>query len=60
MYNDLKWIRKVNFENTGAKLDLKQFQWDVYITGSIKGCELISFKSGAYREILKKALLMIQ
>lgn len=54
MYNDLKWIRKVNFENTGAKLDLKQFQWDVYITGSIKGCELISFKSGAYREILKK------
>ena len=44
MYNDLKWIRKVNFENTGAKLDLKQFQWDVYITGSIKGCDLISFK----------------
>ena len=58
MYNDAKWLRKVNFENTGAKLDLKQFQRDVYITGSIKGCELISFKREAYREILKEDALV--
>lgn len=30
-YNSAKWIRKVNFENTGAKLDLRQFDFNVYI-----------------------------
>lgn len=51
-YNSAKWIRKVNFENTGAKLDLRQFDFDVYITGSIKGCDLISFNQSAYRKII--------
>lgn len=51
-YNSAKWIRKVNFENTGAKLDLRQFDFNVYITGSIKGCDLISFKRSAYGKII--------
>jgi hypothetical protein len=51
-YAHEKWIRKVNFENTGAKLDLKQFDFNVYITGSIKGCELISFEMSGYRKII--------
>lgn len=51
-YAHAKWIRKVNFENTGAKLDLKQFDFNVYITGSIKGCELISFAVPGYRKII--------
>lgn len=48
MFFDLshEGLRKIDFENTGARLDMKHLQGE--ILGSIQGCELLSFSDKCY------------
>lgn len=48
MFCDIKYgLEKIDFENTGAKLDMQNIQG--HINGSIKGCDLISYDPKVYR-----------
>ncbi|MGN1299706.1 MAG: hypothetical protein ACI4UE_06980 [Candidatus Scatovivens sp.] len=46
-------LRNIDFENTGAKLDMQHMQGKKYasINGSIKGCKLISYNPNCYNPI---------
>ncbi len=46
---DCKFLSKINLEGSGAKLDMEKFEYGCNITGSIKGCELISFSQDHYK-----------
>ena len=46
MYNDIKWLNKIDFQNTNANIDMKH--WKSNYGGSLKGCNLISFDPYKY------------
>ena len=48
MYSKIKYINLINFENTGAKLDFTELNYDQKIIGSLKGCNLLSFDFSKY------------
>ncbi len=48
MYRRLPQLEYLRFEGTGARLDFSQFDYSDTVTGSLKGCELISFNPTHY------------
>lgn len=49
MLNDITWTSKINFENTGANIDMNSWHRSACYNGSFKGCNLISFNHFRYR-----------
>lgn len=50
---DCRFLDKINLQDSGAKLDMEKFDSGCTITGSIKGCELISFSEYHYKTLKK-------
>jgi len=48
MWNDISWLDRMNFENTGANLDMKNWDRGVNYSGSFVGCNLISYDHKLY------------
>lgn len=49
---DCRFLDKINLQDSGAKLDMEKFDYGCTVTGSIKGCELISFSDKHYKDSL--------
>ena len=45
---DCDFLDKINLENSGARLDMENFNYDARVSGSLKGCELLSFSINHY------------
>lgn len=48
---DCRFLDKINLQDSGAKLDMEKFDYTCNVTGSIKGCELISFSYHHYKPL---------
>lgn len=48
MWNDVDWIKKMHFENTGANIDMRNWSYSAGYDGSFVGCNLISFDNFKY------------
>ena len=56
MLNDIEWVNQVNFENTGANIDMNNWSIRARYAGSFKGCNLISFNQSRYGQEISNRL----